>query len=347
MVDSSSLAVSVVVISKDEAPRLRLALGSLRQAAGDELPYEVVVVDDGSRDGTAALLEAERTSHERLVVVSHEAPVGRSAARNAGARLARGRRVLFLDGDVLLAPGAVAAHAALGDEVMGRGETYHLRCTRFFLDPETCTPMPGQEDRVARMTAELDRSRVTLSQVLADFASIDGRAEPGIYPGAGPRQLFELEMRALRERPGMSVEWMTIAAQNMSFPREAFLAVGGFDERLTINEHRELGRRLCKAGLHVAAVPARSYHMTHRVGWRDPISETSWERVFYERHPDLATKLMAIFWQSLANDPHVPPEARIDSLERMEAIVTGGSAVDYDAVRRAHPALADLAREAS
>ena len=55
---------------------------------------------------------------------------------------------------------------------------------------------------------------------------------------------------------------------------------------------------------HVAG--ARSYHMTHRVGWRDPTTVEDWERIFHDAHPGVATRLMSFFWLSLAGDREDP-----------------------------------------
>ena len=141
------MTLSVVIRSKDEADRLRLTLASLsRQTA----PAEVVVVDDGSSDHTEAVLAAAGLP---LVVVRHAMAKGRSAAANAGARAASGDVLLFLDGDTLADPDLVRRHAeahAGRPALVGRGEMFHLRCTRFLLDPETATPRPGEVERVWR-----------------------------------------------------------------------------------------------------------------------------------------------------------------------------------------------------
>ncbi|HEY3888720.1 MAG TPA: glycosyltransferase family 2 protein [Caulobacteraceae bacterium] len=344
------MSLSVVIRSRDEADRLRLTLASLtRQTAA----VEVVVVDDGSTDHTAAVL-AEAGPNLQLVVVRHAAAKGRSAASNAGARAACGDILLFLDGDTLAGPDLARRHIerhAGGPGLVGRGEVLHLRCTRFLTDPETGTPRPGQEARIGRLAPdELARMRVTRDQVLEDFAAIHRRAEPGVYPGAGPRRLHEIEMQALRHRPDCTVLWAAASGSNQSVARDAFLEVGGFNEALDINEHRELALRLCAAGARMAAVDAAfCYHLTHRSGWRDPLSETHWEAVFYAAHPTLAVKLLAVFWASLAPGRHLPPEARIGSLAELEAAARGATGVDYDAVRRGLglPALPPAGAQAS
>jgi glycosyltransferase involved in cell wall biosynthesis len=337
------MLVSVIVITKDEAPRLRLSLLSLlRDDPADG--FEIVVVDDGSSDATGAVLR-ELSPCRALSWIRHDQPRGRSAARNAGARVARGEVLLFLDGDAVAAPDLCALHAARHETagVLGRGETWHLRCTRFFRDPELGVPFPEAAGHVARLTGDLSPYLVTRGQLKDDFAAIERRGAPGLYPGSGPRELYELEMAALREQAWPNVLWMAASGQNFSVRRADFETVGGFDERLTINEHRELAMRLCERGNRVVEVPrARTYHLTHRIGWRDPTDEPAWERIFHDAHPGPVTTLMSIFWLSLAKDPLIPAHARILSLADMGRILQDGSDVDYGAIRRSHPRLGPL-----
>jgi GT2 family glycosyltransferase len=327
--------LSVVIRSKDEADRLRLTLASLsRQTA----PAEVVVVDDGSSDHTQDVL-AEAGKALPLVVVRHDAAKGRSSASNAGARAASGEVLLFLDGDTLAGPELVERHLARHAEtagLIGRGETWHLRCTRFLADPETGAPRPGEQARIERLSVdERTRMRVTRDQVMKDFNAIHVRAEPGVYPGAGPRRLYEIEMQALRDQPDCAVLWAAASGSNQSVRRDAFLEAGGFDERLDLNEHRELALRLCKAGGRMGAVDgACSYHLTHRSGWRDPLADPHWEALFYAAHPILAVKLMAVFWASLGAGRDLGINERIGSLPQLAIAARGKTGIDYDAVRQ-------------
>ena len=337
------MRVSVVVRSKDEAPRLRLCLAAL---ACQTVAPEVIVVNDGSSDDTSAVLD-EAAASLPLIVVEHPAPRGRSAASNAGARKASGEVLLFLDGDTLAAPDCVRRHRdahCAGRPLVGRGETYHLRGTRFLRDPESGLPFPGEEARVARLAeVELERMRVTHRQVTEDFASITRRAQPGIYPGAGPRRLYELEMDALTNHSDCSVLWAASSGSNLSVVTDDFLRADGFDLGLENNEHRELALRLCSAGARMIAVDgACTYHLTHRLGWRDPLCEADWERIFYGAHPIAAVKLLAVFWAGLAAPNPIPIEARIDSLPALEVAARGGNGIDYDAVRRMIPGLPAL-----
>lgn len=87
-------AVSVVVPTRDRASYLEVALSSLADQDLDS-PYEVVVVDDGSRDETPQVAAAALARYER-----HAEPAGLNAARNTGLRAARADLVAFVDDDV-------------------------------------------------------------------------------------------------------------------------------------------------------------------------------------------------------------------------------------------------------
>jgi glycosyltransferase involved in cell wall biosynthesis len=72
--------------------------------------YEVVVVVDGSTDGTAEMLSGFTASYPLSILT--QAQAGASAARNLGARRASGHVLLFIDDDVAASPSLITAHLA-------------------------------------------------------------------------------------------------------------------------------------------------------------------------------------------------------------------------------------------
>jgi glycosyltransferase involved in cell wall biosynthesis len=105
------IAVSVVIATRERSAFLARALASL-EAQESAPAFEVVVADNGSRDGTGAVVAAA-LARDVLAMQSVVVPEpSRAAARNAGIAAARGNLVLFVDDDVSLPTHFVAAHAA-------------------------------------------------------------------------------------------------------------------------------------------------------------------------------------------------------------------------------------------
>ncbi len=91
-------ALSVVVPVHDEQDNIGPLIEEIRVALdGMTGGYEIVVVDDGSRDGTAE--ELRKLARPGLVVVRHRTNCGQSAALFSGVRMARGAWIATLDGD--------------------------------------------------------------------------------------------------------------------------------------------------------------------------------------------------------------------------------------------------------
>jgi glycosyltransferase involved in cell wall biosynthesis len=102
---------SVVVCTRDRAASLARLLDSLARCEPPRhASWQVVVVDNGSRDGTPAVLESFR---ERLPLVALREPQpGLSRARNAGLDAADGDYLLWTDDDVALSRGWLRAYEA-------------------------------------------------------------------------------------------------------------------------------------------------------------------------------------------------------------------------------------------
>jgi GT2 family glycosyltransferase len=85
-------------------------LDSLREQLAREPGTDVLVIEDGSTDGTAAAVEA--LEYPVPLTVVRQANAGLAAARNTGLERARGELVWFLDDDMVAGAGLVAAHRA-------------------------------------------------------------------------------------------------------------------------------------------------------------------------------------------------------------------------------------------
>lgn len=124
----STPQLSVIVPAKDQGQYLPDALTSLTRQRVDGL--EVIVVDDGSTDGTSAVAQRWSERLPNLVILRNDRARGLATARNQGLAAASGRYLAYLDGDDWLAPGH------LGHLV---GEIQRLDCDFLRVDHIRCT----------------------------------------------------------------------------------------------------------------------------------------------------------------------------------------------------------------
>ena len=99
--------LTVLIAAWDAASSIETALASVLEER--EIALECVVIDDGSTDGTAEVVQAVADRDPRVVLIRRPSNEGVSIARNHGLQAARGEWLAFLDADDRLLPGGVAA----------------------------------------------------------------------------------------------------------------------------------------------------------------------------------------------------------------------------------------------
>lgn len=116
------IAVTVAICTRNHRESLLEVLDSLRRPQWRATPdaresgWEVLVVDNGSEDGTAEAALGQRADFPVPLRVEREPRAGLSFARNHALEAARGEALVFIDDDVTCMPGWLAGHArALAD----------------------------------------------------------------------------------------------------------------------------------------------------------------------------------------------------------------------------------------
>ena len=115
--------LSVVIPVYNEEASLTPLWSELREVLERlGLAFEVVFVDDGSRDRSAEIIRAFRESDQRVRLVRLKTNGGETAATDAGFKAARGRRIVVMDADLQNDPGDIPmllAHLDQWDAVTG------------------------------------------------------------------------------------------------------------------------------------------------------------------------------------------------------------------------------------
>jgi len=135
--------VAFVVAAFNAQSTLESAVASA--LAQDDPRIEVVIVDDGSADGTRAVAERIAAGDGRVAVLARRNG-GPGAARNAGAAAARAPYLCFLDADDLVPPGKARAQAGLLDSRPGASVAYSACDSSFEGDPGRLEPFPLETD---------------------------------------------------------------------------------------------------------------------------------------------------------------------------------------------------------
>ena len=100
--------ISIVVPLRNEAPVVDQLAAAVREVMqGTRRSWELVCVDDGSTDDTAALLEQLAEADARIVVLQLSRNFGKESAMAAGMEVARGAAVVLMDGDLQHPPALI------------------------------------------------------------------------------------------------------------------------------------------------------------------------------------------------------------------------------------------------
>jgi GT2 family glycosyltransferase len=227
---------SVIIPAFNSAATLARAIDSVLTQAGEG--PEIVVVDDASTDGTAAVLAAYAA---RIRVVRQPTNQGVAAARNLGATVARGRWLAFLDADDVFYPHRLASHAA------------------WLQDDPALDFLTGDyhyTDEALRITGTSMAASAVGRAVLAR-ADARGRAvlEASDFEGFVARHFGD--------------------THTLSVPRETFLALGGYPRGFRVCEDVHLLTRLVARATRIGVIctPLAAY-VVHAasVTRRDPVA---------------------------------------------------------------------------
>ncbi len=99
--------ISIIVPALNERRTLRELYDRVRATIGKEQPFEFIVIDDGSNDGSFELLEQMHQEYPNIIAIRHNRPHGKSLALMQGFDAARGDIAFTMDADLQDLPEAI------------------------------------------------------------------------------------------------------------------------------------------------------------------------------------------------------------------------------------------------
>ena len=117
----TSPEISIIVPVRDEAANLDALIQAVNSQLSDiTKDYELIFVDDGSRDETWSKLTGLSNANPRLCAISFNRSFGKESAMRAGLKFARGAAVIIMDGDLQHPPSLLPQmiHSWRADRVM-------------------------------------------------------------------------------------------------------------------------------------------------------------------------------------------------------------------------------------
>jgi hypothetical protein len=227
-------SVTVIIVNYRTADLTCLAAGSALDAGA----AEVIVVDNASGDGSADRIAA---MGDRVSLIASRINDGFGTAVNAGAARATSDILLLLNSDATLRPGAMGTLVREVDGADGRCIAGPRLVGQDGEIQRSAGLVPRPDDLILR---GLEAQRlVRAAGHLPGFRSLIGRS----------RIAGEYDLAVSADRPiGVSM----VSGACMAVGREAFAALGGFDERYFMYfEDADLCRRASQAGMPIRYVP--------------------------------------------------------------------------------------------
>ena len=246
-------AIAIVLATYNRAKPLEHLLRGLERQTAPRDDWEVVVVVDGSKDDTEAVLTrwVEKGTLPLQFLVQKNA--GQSVARHNGILRTSAEHVIVIDDDMEVCPEFVAEHLAASRKAPGKV--------------------------------------VVIGKVVPEKTF---RKKP-LFTAVGEHHLLLLHARL---ESGEQAPTATVfVTQNVSFPRAMYLEQGGFDASLRLDEDRELGIRLERAGAMFVFAP-KAWAIHHS----DVGSYGKWSR----RHYDYGKYALQI-WEKHGESPLLHP----------------------------------------
>jgi glycosyltransferase involved in cell wall biosynthesis len=302
-----AIRYSVIIPTFNRADQLLLTLVSFDRVTYPKDQYEIIVVDDGSTDGTRELVEGFQTAIP-LFYLSNEVKRGRSVTRNLGLRYAKGLYVVFCDADFVVLPEFFqildACHRTYPRTALS-GIPYSWNDVYTHFHPD-----------FSHDEKQLCRDVLTKVSLWNDeFDTID-HIVPLLTPDDLVNQTGRLSQLVIPDKIGPNVReqfaktdvapWLKLITRCVSIKRSYLTRIGGFNEQFVKYglEDWELGYRLHRMKIRFHSIrQVLGYHQEHPHLYRGEVGNIENLRIMYKangfKDPELNLFAVMPAWEDV------------------------------------------------
>jgi glycosyltransferase involved in cell wall biosynthesis len=198
--------VSLIIPTHNKKERLKYTLDSLNNQNIKTTQMQIVIIDDGSTDGTKELIN--QFNFKYPVKYIEQENTGRSSARNAGIRNAEFPVLLFCDDDMILPRAFARTHLSLQQECQKptviHGKIHNLSLLKFFRNPGT-----GEVYNEIQSSSNLEKVKEYL-------LSNDYEQNLSIVDSQKKTTLFEKQLQEIFDKRLSSLYWLLFTGGNVS-----------------------------------------------------------------------------------------------------------------------------------
>lgn len=307
-----AIRYSVIIPTFNRAEQLLLTLVALDRVTYPKEQYEIIVVDDGSTDGTRKLVEGFHTTSP-LTYLSNEVQRGRSVTRNLGLRHARGLYVVFCDADFVVVP----EFFRILDDSHRKFPRSVLSAFPYSWDDVYTHVHPDFSPEEKQMCRDV----LTQAGLWKDEYETIDHIVPLITPDDLVNQRERLSQLILPDIKAPSVKeqfaktdvapWLQLITRCVSIKRSYVTRIGGFNERFFKYglEDWELGYRLHRKKIRFRCIrQVLGYHQMHPNLYRGEVGNIDNLRIMFRsngcKDPELNLFALMPAWEDVVTYKH-------------------------------------------
>jgi glycosyltransferase involved in cell wall biosynthesis len=285
---SPKIKVSVIVTNYQDARWVGRAIDSVLSQEG--VLYELIIVDDGSTDGSREIIRARSLDDPRVSIILLDRNCGISEARNLGMAKAQGTYITFLDSDDALVPGSLKLRTLIFEEILNIfpevcmmiGDAFLINENEVIKGRYMNTSFQGRVmtgDSVSKDQSELLTERIQSSfglSLLSELSEAPGWCLPSTY-------FFKRENHAIFDKRFRVGEACLFFERSRAIGRIAYLGVPWVYYRIKLRSVSNTQAEDTLRGMNAGAQSAKLGRLDNPIT-PEEMPPPSWSQVMAWKH---------------------------------------------------------------